>query len=177
MSDGSDNGVDSYPTDAPVGQTSWKPTPESPHSPSSPPGDDGSDGANHCGGGILDLGSLIGGTGAPIDVEFGQGDGHTAPLLDVVLGGDDTASVSLLGSGILGGDSSGACGLIGAVGSLVDADLGQGDGHTAALLDVVLGGDGGASVSLLGSEILGGGDSIGPCGLLDGLLDGCSLLS
>jgi hypothetical protein len=177
MSDGSDNGVDYYPTDAPAGQTSWKPTPES------APSDDGSDGVTHCGGGILDLGGLIGGTGSPIDVDFGQGDSHTAPLLDVVLGGGDTASVSLLGSDILGGDSTGGCGLIGAVGSLADVDLGQGDGHTAAVLDVVLGGDDTASVSLLGSEILGGegllgsGDIIGTCGLLDGLLDGCSLLS
>lgn len=127
MSDGSDLGSD--PTyfntggSAPNGAGIFGPTHDTPPS---PPGDhDGSD----CGGlidigGILDLGGLIGGPGSLIDVELGQGDGHTAAVLDVVLGGDDTATVSLLGS-----------------------------------------------------EILGGGDILGSCGLLDGLLDGCSLLS
>ncbi len=183
MSDGSDNGVDYYPTGpAPAGETGWKPPSDSAYSPSSPSGEHGADSAAHCGG-ILDLGGLIGGPGSVVDVEAGQGDGHTAAVLDVVLGGEDTASVSLLGQDILGaGDILGTCGLIGGTGSLVDVDFGQSDGHTAAVLDVVLGGDDTAGVSLLGSEILGGegilggGDSIGTCGMLDGLLDhGCLL--
>lgn len=60
---------------------------------------------------------------------------------------------------------------------MIDIEFGQGDGHTAAILDVVLGGDDVANISLLGSDILGSGGILGSCGLLDGILDDCSLLS
>jgi hypothetical protein len=178
MSDGSDNGVDIYPADTsnapgPTGGTSSKPANDASHSPSSPPSDHASDGSAHCGGiidigGILDAGGLVGGPGSLIEVGVGQGDGQTASILDLTLGGDDIATASLLGSDILhGGDILSA--------SLIDVEVGQGDGHTATVLDAVVGKD--TSISLLGSEILGGGgDMPGLCGALDGLLDhGCLL--
>ena len=126
MSDGSDLG--DYPTQyQPSGGTASGRTPDSP----TPPPSDTPE-HNDCGGlidvaGILDLGKLFGGPGTLIDVEFGQGDGHTAAILDVVLGDDDGLTVN---ANVLGG-----------------------------------------------SDILGGGGEIlGSCGLLDGVLDDCSLL-
>jgi hypothetical protein len=65
-------------------------------------------------------------------------------------------------------------GLIGSPGSLIDVDFGQGDGHTAAILDIVVGDD-----SLLDATVLSGMDVFGgngTCNLLDGLFDDCSLL-
>lgn len=120
MSDGSDLGVDPTYDNTPGGQSVFNPPPSEPETPNTP--DDTCGGLIDIGG-ILDLGGLIGSPGSLIDVEFGQGDGHTAAILDVVLG--DGPSVSLLGSDILGG----------------------------------------------------GGDVLGSCGLLDGLFDNCSLLS
>jgi hypothetical protein len=178
MSDGSDNGVETYPADTsnvpgPTGESSSKTTNDAPHSQYSDPSSHGADGSAHCGGiididGILDAGRLVDGPGSLIEVGVGQGDGQTASILDLAVGGDDIATASLLGSDILhGGDILSA--------SLIDVEIGQGDGHTATVLDAVVGKD--TSISLLGSEILGGGgDMPGLCGVLDGLLDhGCLL--
>lgn len=70
-----------------------------------------------------------------------------------------------------------AGGLAGGPGSLIDVELGKGDGHKAAILDLVVGGDDIAAASVLGGEIFVGVDTVGPCGLLDGLFDDCSFLS
>jgi hypothetical protein len=62
-------------------------------------------------------------------------------------------------------DDSAHCGgiidigdLIGGPGSLIDLEVGHGGGQTASILDLTLGGDDIATASLLGSDILHGGD-------------------
>jgi hypothetical protein len=170
MSDGSDNGVDNYPADTsnapkPAGESNLK-TPDAPHSQYSAPSDHSADGPAHCGG-IIDIGDLIGGPGSLIDLDVGHG-GHAPAILELAVGGGDIVTASLLGSDILHGDDIRSA-------SLIDVEVGQGDGHTATVLDAVVGKD--TSISLLGSEILGGGGGMpGLCGVLDGLLDhGCLL--
>lgn len=185
MSDGSDNGADTFPNNggsdpAHSGGGGVSP-PESGTPPSTPAGhDDGSAGT----GGASVLKAL------PIEIDLGG-----KSFVDVTAGGEGGLNLGAdanVGSGLtldLGGKGDALTGLVGVggldhlgtlvgdQGSLIDLDFGQGDGHTAALLDVVVGGEDIAKASLLGSEILGGGDGIGACGLLDGLFDDCSLLS
>ena len=178
MSDGSDNGVDTYPNN---GGSDPAHSGGGVSPPSTPAGhDDGSAGTGGASvlkalpieiglGGKSFIDATVGGEGG---LNLGA-DANVGSGLTLDLGGKGDALSGLVGVGGL--DHLGT--LVGDKGSLIDLDFGQGDGHTAALLDVVVGGEDIANASLLGAEILGGGDGIGACGLLDGLLDDCSLLS
>lgn len=111
MSDGSDLGSDSSSS------TTYGPPVQSPPSPTPSQSDHCPDGPASSGGlidigGIVNLGGLIGGPGSLIDVDLGQGDTHTAAILDFVVGSDDLATASVLGGDTLSVDAVGFSGLL-----------------------------------------------------------------
>jgi hypothetical protein len=178
-----------------------KATPASP--PSDSPGDHDAGGSMDIGGLGGLLGGSDSSVSNPIGIGPGKGDAFLdvgvggKGGLNVNLDGNEHAGVNLnadlsghgLKIGIDGGDKGDGAligvgrladlaGLVGDHGSLIDVDFGQDDGHTAALLDVIASGDADAHAAVLGSDIIasGGLDILGSSGLLDGVLDDCSLL-
>lgn len=63
--------------------------------------------------------------------------------------------------------------LVSRTGTLIDVGFDQGDGQTAAILDVVVNSDADAHAIVLGSDTVadGSADILSSCGLLDGVLD------
>jgi hypothetical protein len=159
MSDGSDNGVEHALRFKQQHVFGGQPTPNhNPPSDASPAQNSpsGSTGATHAGDNVSAGPTHTGGTTSPPqDTSVNHDNPHCGGLIDV-------DGIVKLG------------GLIGGPGSLIDIEFGQGNGHTAAILDLVVGHDEGLTID---AEILAGLDHVGACGLVDGLFDDCSLLS